>query len=159
MRIMVRGQAPAAPVGTVPVAELQGEWNMLSDVRAGGLWPASLAKQRRRNTSPTFSLGRSIGRVSVVQRVRRAQPVRRRAPKAVDRFKERVRELTSRKRAVGIERMAEDPTGYLRGWTGYFGKCERPSALPDLEQWLRRRLRPEIWKQWKRGTTRFAELR
>lgn len=86
-------------------------------------------------------------------------PKRRIAPKAVDRFKERVRELTSRTRGVSIERMAEDLTRYLRGWIGYFGKCETPSVLEGLDQWLRRRLRSVIWQQWKRGTTRFAELR
>lgn len=86
-------------------------------------------------------------------------PKRRIAPKAVDRFKERVRELTRRTRGVSIERMAEDLTRYLRGWIGYFGKCETPSVLAALEGWLRRRLRSVIWKQWKRGTTRFAELR
>ena len=86
-------------------------------------------------------------------------PKRRIAPKAVGRFKERVRELTSRTRGVSIERMAEELTRYLRGWLGYFGKCETPSVLKGLEQWFRRRLRSVIWKQWKRGTTRFAELR
>ena len=86
-------------------------------------------------------------------------PKRRIAPKAVDRFKERVRELTDRTRGVSIKRMAEDLTRYLRGWIGYFGKCETPSVLQDLEQWLRRRLRSAIWTQWKRGKTRFAELR
>ena len=30
--------------------------------------------------------------------------------------------------------------------------------LRDLEYWLRRRLRAFLWKQWKRGTVRFAEL-
>ena len=87
------------------------------------------------------------------------KPKRRLAPKAVIRFKERVRELTSRTRGVSIERMAEELTRYLRGWLGYFGKCETPSVLEGLEQWFRRRLRSAIWKQWKRGTTRFAELR
>ena len=86
-------------------------------------------------------------------------PKRRIAPKAVDRFKERIRELTSRTRGVSMERMAEDLSRYLRGWIGYFGKCETPSVLAGLEQWLRRRLRSAIWKQWKRGTVRFAELR
>jgi RNA-directed DNA polymerase len=86
-------------------------------------------------------------------------PKRRIAPKAVDRFKERVRELTSRTRGVSMERMAEDLSRYLRGWIGYFGKCETPSVLAGLEQWLRHRLRSVIWKQWKRGTVRFAELR
>jgi RNA-directed DNA polymerase len=86
-------------------------------------------------------------------------PKRRIAPKAVDRFKERVRELTSRTRGVSMERMSEELAAYLRGWIGYFGKCETPSVLEGLEQWLRRRLRSAIWKQWKRGSVRFAELR
>ena len=89
----------------------------------------------------------------------RKEPKRRIAPKAVDRFKERVRELTYRTRGVSVERMAEDLTCYLRGWLGYFGKCQTPSVLEGLEQWTRRRLRSVIWKQWKRGTARFAELR
>jgi RNA-directed DNA polymerase len=86
-------------------------------------------------------------------------PKRRIAPQAVGRFKERVRELTNRSRGVSIERMAEDLSRYLRGWLGYFGKCETPSALQSLEEWIRRRLRSAIWKQWKRGSVRFAELR
>ena len=87
------------------------------------------------------------------------QPKRRIAPKAVGRFKERIREVTHRTRGVRIERMAGDLTQYLRGWLGYFGTCETPSTLKRLEEWTRRRLRSAIWKQWKRGTVRFAELR
>lgn len=86
-------------------------------------------------------------------------PKRRIAPKAVDRFKERVRELTRRTRGVSTERMAEELARYLRGWLGYFGKCETPSVLEGLEKWFRRRLRSAIWKQWKRGSVRFAKLR
>lgn len=86
------------------------------------------------------------------------KPKRRIAPKAVARFKERIREMTRRTRGVSIERMAEQVTRYLRGWLGYFGRCETPSVLEDLESWLRRRLRSVIWKQWKRGKVRFAEL-
>ena len=90
---------------------------------------------------------------------RAVMPKRRIAPKAVDRFKGRVRELTSRTRGVSTERMAEELTRYLRGWLGYFGKCQTPSVLQSLEEWTRRRLRSAIWKQWKRGKVRFAELR
>jgi RNA-directed DNA polymerase len=86
-------------------------------------------------------------------------PKRRIAPKAVDRFKERVRGLTSRTRGMSVERMAGELSRYLQGWIGYFGKCETPSVLQGLEQWLRRRLRSVIWKQWKRGSVRFTELR
>jgi RNA-directed DNA polymerase len=76
-------------------------------------------------------------------------PKRRIAPKAVDRFKERVRELTQRNKGVSLERVAERLTRYLRGWLGYFGKCETPSLLQGLEEWLRRRLRSAIWRQWR----------
>jgi RNA-directed DNA polymerase len=87
------------------------------------------------------------------------EPKRRIAPKAVIRFKEKVRELTRRTRGVSTERMAQELTRYLRGWLGYFGKCETPFVLEELERWFRRRLRSAIWKQWKRGSVRFAELR
>ena len=57
------------------------------------------------------------------------EPRRRIAPKAVLRFKERVRELTPRTRGVSTEEMAKELTRYLRGWLGYFGRCETPSAV------------------------------
>jgi RNA-directed DNA polymerase len=85
-------------------------------------------------------------------------PKRRIAPKAVDRFKERVRKLTRRTRGVSIERMADELAQYLRGWIGYFGYCQTPSILQILEEWIRHRLRSVLWKQWKGGTRRFAEL-
>jgi RNA-directed DNA polymerase len=44
--------------------------------------------------------------------------------------------------------MAGELTRYLRGWIGYFGKCETPSVLDGLEKWFRRRLRSAIWKPW-----------
>ena len=87
------------------------------------------------------------------------EPKRRIAPKAVIRFKERVRELTRRNKGVSTERMAEKLTQYLRGWIGYFGKCQTPSVLEGLDQWIRRRLRSAIWRQWRLGSTKFAKLR
>ena len=86
-------------------------------------------------------------------------PKRRLAPQTVQRFRRRVRELTRRTRGVSHERMVEDVARYWRGWLGYFGRCETPSTLASLEQWTRRRLRSAIWKQWRRGRRRYAELR
>lgn len=86
------------------------------------------------------------------------EPKRRIAPKALARFKERVRELTRRTRGVSLEKMVADLAEYLRGWRGYFGFCQTPSVLQHLEKWVRRRLRAVAWKQWKRGRKRFAEL-
>ena len=85
------------------------------------------------------------------------EPKRRIAAKALLRFKQKVRELTGRTRGIGIERMTKELADYLRGWKGYFGFCETPSVLEGLDQWIRRRLRSVIWRQWKRG--RYARLR
>ncbi len=87
------------------------------------------------------------------------QPRRRIAPKALLRCKRKIRELTRRTRGISVERMAKELTSYLRGWKSYFGFCETPSMLKSLDQWIRRRLRSVIWKQWKRGTIRFRKLR
>ena len=87
------------------------------------------------------------------------KPRRRIAPKAILRFKERIRELTSRTRGISMEQRATELAAYLRGWRGYFGFCQTPSVVEDLDKWLRRRLRSVIWTQWKRGNRRFAELR
>jgi len=67
--------------------------------------------------------------------------------------------LTRRTRGVSIEKMVEELSTYLRGWRSYFGFCETSSVLRGLEKWLRRRLRAVLWKQWKYGRRRFAELR
>ena len=87
------------------------------------------------------------------------EPRRRIAPKAIVRFKERIRELTSRTRGISLAKRVEDISVYLRGWLGYFGSCQTPSVLHSLESWLRHRLRAAVWKHWKRGRIRFAELR
>ena len=87
------------------------------------------------------------------------QPKRRIAPKALQRFKLRVRELTRRTRGISLQQMVRELAVYLRGWHGYFGFCQTPSVLQHLDKWLRRRLRSVLWKQWKRGRTRFKQLR
>jgi len=87
------------------------------------------------------------------------QPRRRIAPQSLARFRSRVRELTRRTRGRSLAQIVKELSVYLIGWRGYFGFCETPSVLRELDQWIRRRLRAIVWKQWKRGPTRFAELR
>ena len=86
------------------------------------------------------------------------EPKRRIAPKAIARFKQRVRELTRRTRGVRVETMVAQLSRYLTGWHGYFSFCQTPTVLRSLEEWTRRRLRSAIWKQWKQARVRFAEL-
>jgi RNA-directed DNA polymerase len=81
------------------------------------------------------------------------------APQALVRFKKRVRELTPRTGGRSLAQIAPALSRYLIGWRGYFGFCETPGILRDLDKWVRRRLRAIVWKQWKYGRNRFAELR
>src|SRR5579864_2871764 len=87
------------------------------------------------------------------------QPRRRIAPQAIDRLKAKVRDLTRRTGGQSLSQVAKELSCYLVGWRAYFGFCETPSVLRELDQWIRRRLRAIAWKQWKRGRTRFARLR
>jgi RNA-directed DNA polymerase len=87
------------------------------------------------------------------------EPKRRIAPKALERWKRKIRELTRRTRGISVEQMTKELAAYLRGWKGYFGFCQTPSVLQRLEKWMRHRMRSMIWKQWQRGTARFRNLR
>lgn len=84
---------------------------------------------------------------------------RRIAQEALDRFKMRVRELTRRTLGVSMSKQVEKLAPYLVGWRGYFGFCQTPVVLSNLDAWIRRRLRMYLWRQWKNGKTRFRELR
>jgi RNA-directed DNA polymerase len=87
------------------------------------------------------------------------EPRRRIATQALARFKSRVRQLTRCTKGDSLKQITKGLTCYLIGWRAYFGFCQTPSVLRELEQWIRRRLRAIAWRQWKRGSTRFAELR
>jgi RNA-directed DNA polymerase len=84
---------------------------------------------------------------------------RRIAPKALDKFKAQIRDTTRRTRGISLTRLIEDLTPYLIGWRGYFGFCQTPRVLTNLEAWIRRRLRSYLWRQWQNGHNRFQELR
>jgi RNA-directed DNA polymerase len=84
---------------------------------------------------------------------------RRIAPKALDTFKARIREQTRRTRGISLSRIIEELAPYLIGWRGYFGFCQTPRVLTNLEAWVRRRLRSYLWRQWGNGRNRFKELR
>ena len=83
---------------------------------------------------------------------------RRIAPKAIDRLKTRTKELTRRTGGVSMPELIEKLAPYLIGWRGYFGFCQTPKVLSNLDAWIRRRLRMYLWRQWKNGPNRFKEL-
>jgi RNA-directed DNA polymerase len=80
------------------------------------------------------------------------------APKAVDRFKRRIREIAGRPKGVSMKTTMEELAPYMRGWRSYFGFCETPEVLIGLTRWVRLRLRAALWRQWKTPRRRRAAL-
>ena len=80
------------------------------------------------------------------------------APKALARFKARVKELTRRNQGRSLGQVITALSQYLKGWVGYFGFCQTTKVLRDLDSWIRHRLRCLQWKQWKVYRRRKAEL-
>ncbi|HTF72183.1 MAG TPA: reverse transcriptase domain-containing protein [Edaphobacter sp.] len=80
------------------------------------------------------------------------------APKALERFKRRIREITRRAKSVSIRATMAKLVPYLQGWRGYFGFCETPEVLLALIRWVRLRLRAALWRQWKTPRRRRAAL-
>src|SRR5947207_1237922 len=100
--------------------------------------------QERKHLGFSFSTGPEIKRMI--------------APKALDRFKQRIREITRKAKGVSIEKTIEELASYMRGWRGYFGFCETPVVLEYLTRWVRLRLRAALWRQWKTPRRRRAAL-
>lgn len=78
--------------------------------------------------------------------------------KSIKRFKERVREMTARRRGRSITTVIDELTKFMQGWWNYFRLTESFNRLRPLAHWIRRRLRAVIWKQWKNRRTRVREL-
>ncbi len=78
--------------------------------------------------------------------------------KAQQRFKLRVREITSRNRGHRVRDVIHELRLYARGWMNYFGLSHSYKVLLELEEWMRRRVRLYYWKSWKQPRTRRRHL-
>jgi group II intron reverse transcriptase/maturase len=81
------------------------------------------------------------------------------APKTLERFKDKTRDITSRTRPVAMEQRIAELNRYTQGWIGYFHLSSAKSHCQRLDEWIRRRLRMCLWKQWKKPKTRLRNLR
>lgn len=86
------------------------------------------------------------------------QPKLKVAAQSVTRFKSRLRELFRAGRGRSLGRVIEQLRPKLIGWVSYFRKSEVRIAFEELDQWIRRKLRTILWRQWKRNWTRAREL-
>ncbi|MDI5920638.1 group II intron reverse transcriptase/maturase [Halomonas sp. LR5S13] len=80
------------------------------------------------------------------------------AKASLQRLMLRVREILRRGRGRNIRRVIDELTPVLRGWASYFALVDVKRPLEALDQWVRRRLRCLIWRQWKRPATRRRKL-
>lgn len=79
-------------------------------------------------------------------------------PKAITKMKSKVKELTARSNGMSNELRALKLRRYIKGWTNYFKIAGMKGLLKRTDEWMRRRIRMILWKQWKRVRTRFKTL-
>jgi RNA-directed DNA polymerase len=85
-------------------------------------------------------------------------PKARLAPQSMKKVKAKIREITSRKEPLSMEQRIKELNRYLTGWCGYFALADTPSIFKELDEWIRRRLRMCLWKQWKKPKTKVKRL-
>jgi RNA-directed DNA polymerase len=78
--------------------------------------------------------------------------------KALEAFRQKIRQLTRRTGGRSICEVIEGLRPYVLGWKGYFGLAQTPGVLRKLDEWMRHRMRAIHLKHWKRGTTMYQEL-
>jgi RNA-directed DNA polymerase len=77
---------------------------------------------------------------------------------AFEDFKHNVRKFTGRSWGVSMDYRLHKLAQYVRGWMGYFGISDYYRPVPELDQWLRRRVRMCYWKQWRYVRTKVRNL-
>jgi RNA-directed DNA polymerase len=80
------------------------------------------------------------------------------APASVRRLKSHIQELLRKGRGQAVRRVIMDLQPLLTGWIQYFKLAEVKSTFEQLDEWLRRKLRCILWRQWKTPRTRAKRL-
>lgn len=79
--------------------------------------------------------------------------------KSLKKAKEKLKLLTKRNRGRNVRRVMQEVKVFIRGWNGYFRIADMKRTLMGWDEWMRRRLRMYIRKQWKKPKTKVANLR
>lgn len=79
-------------------------------------------------------------------------------PKAIAKFKDKIREITSRSNAMSMETRYIRLKQVIRGWVNYFKIAKMGKIVQKLDEWIRRRIRMCYWKQWKKIKTKHDNL-
>ena len=87
------------------------------------------------------------------------QPRLKAAIELVKRLKGKLKEIFRKGRGRNIERLIrEDLNPLLKGWINYFCLSEVKRIFEELDEWIRRKLRCMVWRQWKKPRTRMKKL-
>ena len=78
--------------------------------------------------------------------------------KSLKKAKQKLKELTSRSQGRNVRVVMHKVKVYARGWLGYFRIASMKNTLKSWDEWLRRRFRMYIWKQWKVPKARIRNL-
>jgi RNA-directed DNA polymerase len=79
-------------------------------------------------------------------------------PESLENFKYNIRRLTARSWGISMELRLEKLSSYIRGWMNYYALSQYYRPLPELDEWIRRRVRMCYLKQWRRTKTRIRKL-
>lgn len=79
--------------------------------------------------------------------------------KSLAKAKEKLKLLTKRNRGRNVRAVMREVKVFIRGWLGYFHVADMKRTMQSWDEWLRRRFRMYIWKQWKKPKTKVANLR
>lgn len=80
-------------------------------------------------------------------------------PKSVTKMRKKLRELTHRGNRWSNDERKKKLGEYVRGWVNYFHMADMKTLMAQTDEWMRRRIRAVIWRQWKRVRTRYKMLR
>lgn len=81
------------------------------------------------------------------------------APKAIERMKDRVRELWDSRQSRTSNELREQWQRYIRGWWNYFRPADWRREVEDTGRWIRRHIRKCFWLRWKTPRGRINALR
>lgn len=80
-------------------------------------------------------------------------------PKSVTKMRKKLKELTHRGNRWSNDERKKKLGEYVRGWVNYFRMADMKTLMAQTDEWMRRRIRAVIWRQWKRVRTRYRMLR
>jgi len=81
------------------------------------------------------------------------------APKAVDKLRDKVRELWDARQSLTSEQLREQWQRYILGWWNYFKLADWRREVENQTSWIRRHMRKCFWLRWHHPRGRLNALR